>query len=117
MSSDTNPNRNEGMTLNLFCTPEDGAWRVYVRPTWMPRYLHRCFDEHGEAFPAVLDFEDLDRQMSNHGAQFEKRISKRGDVELIARGHAANELALWFSNAFITGMRVRGDAAALRAAK
>jgi hypothetical protein len=93
------------MLLNLFCTPERDAWRIHVRPTWLPRYLHRCFDEHGEAFPVLLDFEELERQMKKRGVDYEKRVSTRGDVELTARGAAAGELAAWLSTAFASGIR------------
>jgi hypothetical protein len=95
--------------LNIFCTPQDEAWRVYASPTWLPRYLARCFDQHGEAYPVYLDFEDLDRYMEKRGLAFEKRASARGDVELTARGRAAVELAVWLSMAFASGFRQEAD--------
>ena len=95
-----------GIILNLFCVPEGEAWRVHVRPTWLPRYLHDIFDEHGEAFPVFLDLEDLDRHMSSRQAPFEKRVSRIGAVELTAHGESATELAVWLSTAFATGVRV-----------
>ena len=99
----------ESVLLNLFCTPESEAWRVYVRPTRLPRYLHRCFDRHGEAYPVLLDFDDLHRYMQKRGVTYEKHESLRGDVELTARGHAANELALWLSRTLPSGSRIRSD--------
>jgi len=94
----------ESVLLNLFCTREREAWRVYVRPTWLPRYLHRCFDRYGEAYPVPLDFEDLERHMQKRGVTYEKQESPRGDVELTARGRAANELGVWLSRAFASGI-------------
>lgn len=97
-----------GDELNLFCSVEGDAWRVHVRPTRLPRYLQHCFDESGEAYPVLLDFEDLARHMEGHGASFEKRESKAGGVELLARGASATELAIWLSTAFASGVRPGG---------
>jgi len=91
--------------LNLFCSIEGEAWRVHVRPTRLPRYLQHCFDQHGEAFPVLLDFEDLTRHMEASEAPFEKRVSRTGGVELSARGDAASALAVWLSTAFASGVR------------
>src|SRR5882724_2529406 len=88
---------NQGTVLNLFCTLDGEAWRVHVRPTWLPRYLHHVFDENDEAYPVLLDFEDLDRHMAAHQASFEKRVSRTGGVELTASGEAATALAVWLS--------------------
>ena len=91
--------------LNLFCVQVGEVWRVHVTPAWLPRYLHQVFDENGEAFPVLLDFEDLEQQMAAKGAAFEKRVSRIGDVELTARGAAATVLAVWLSTAFASGVR------------
>jgi hypothetical protein len=91
--------------LNLFCVQVGEVWRVHVRPTWLPRYLRQVFDEHGEAFPVLLDFDDLERQMGSKQAAFEKRVSRTGSVELTARGEAATALAVWLSTAFASGVR------------
>ena len=91
--------------LNLFCVQVGEVWRVHVRPTWLPRYLSNVFDEHGEAYPVLLDFEDLDRQMASKGASFEKRVGRTGAVELTAHGDAATALAVWLSTAFASGVR------------
>ena len=93
------------LVLNLFCVPTGEVWRVHVRPTWLPRYLHSVFDEHGEAYPVLLDFEDLDRQMASKQQVFEKRVSRLGAVELTAHGDAATALAVWLSTAFASGVR------------
>lgn len=106
----TNDNSEESMVLNLLCTPEDEAWRLYARPTAMPVYLRRCFDEHYEAFPVYLDFEDLDRYMNKRGLPFEKRANTFGDVELTARGRSAMELAVWLSRMFASGIVQEGGA-------
>lgn len=94
----------ETLLLDLFCAEgRDGAWRVYVRPTWLPRSLHRCFDRHGEAYPVFLDFEELDRRMQKAGLAYEKRESRARGVELMARGRAATILANWLGAAFASG--------------
>jgi hypothetical protein len=97
--------QDEASTLNVFCAQEDEAWRVHINPTWIPDYLAMSFDRHGEAFPVLLDFEDLDRRMRRHGAEYERRVSTLGDVELTANGRAAHALAEWLSTAFASGMR------------
>jgi hypothetical protein len=107
----------EELFLNLLCTRVGDAWRVYARPLRMPDELRRCFDEHYEAYPAILDFEDLDRHMELRGfasearewsleplqlrdyPTFDRRVTKLGDVELTARGQGATELAAWLSSA------------------
>lgn len=101
-------NPQEASTLNLFCAQEDEAWRVHVNPLWIPQYLASSFDRHGEAFPVLLDFEDLDRQMTRYGAEYEKRVSTTGDVELTAHGRSAHALGEWLSTAFASGMRPSG---------
>jgi len=91
--------------LSLFCSPLDEAWRVHVRPTWLPRYLQPFFDTNGEAYPVLLDFDDLARHMEANEAAFEKRVTRVGGVELVARGQAAEALAVWLSTAFSSGVR------------
>jgi len=100
-----NENPQAALVLNLFCVPTGEVWRVHVRPTWLPRYLHSVFDEHGEAYPVLLDFDDLDRQMASKKQAFEKRVSRMGAVELTAHGDAATALAVWLSTAFASGVR------------
>jgi hypothetical protein len=95
----------KGLVLSLFCTQQEEAWHLYAKPSWMPAYLRRCFDQHYEAFPVYLDFEDLERYMAKRELAFEKHVTKRGDVELAATGPAAVELAVWLSAAFATGFR------------
>ena len=105
-SSAQTEKRNEAPLLNLFCLQEDEAWRVHVRPAWVPSYLRPVFDENGEAYPVFLDFDDLDRHMAASQASFEKRVSApTGAVELTARGEAATALAVWLSTAFASGVR------------
>jgi hypothetical protein len=91
--------------LNLFCSLEGEAWRVHVRPGVLPPYLQNCFDEHCEAYPVSLDFDDLSRHMQASGAAFEKRVSRLGGVEVLARGEAASALAVWLATAFASGVR------------
>lgn len=105
MTSPKDASSEEGIVLNLLCTPQDDAWRLYAGPDWMPQHLQRCFDEHGEAYPVFLDFDDLDRYMQKRGLEFVKRKTKGGDVELAARDKAAVELAIWLSMALASGFR------------
>lgn len=98
---------NEATVLNLFFSEEGDAWRAHVRPTWLPRYLHAFFDAHGEAYPVLLDLDDLKQHMRAHGAEYEQRVARTGGVELTARGAAAGELAVWLSTALASGVRPR----------
>jgi hypothetical protein len=82
----------KGVVLSLFCTQQDEAWHLYAKPSWMPAYLRRCFDQHYEAFPVYLDFEDLDRYMTKRGLPFDRHVTKRGDVELAASGATAERV-------------------------
>jgi len=91
--------------LSLFCARVGDVWRVHVRPPWLPRYLQPYFDVHGEAYPVLLDFDDLARHMKSNDAAFEKRVTRVGGVELLARGQAAESLATWLATAFSTGVR------------
>lgn len=95
--------------LDVFCSRQDDAWRAYVWPGWQPRYLRQHLDDEGESFPAHFDFDDLERQMRDQHAALEKQVSPTGDVRLVARGRAAEALALWLAGVFGTGMRVRGS--------
>lgn len=95
----------ETTLLNLFCTQEGDWWRVYTRAVRPPPFLRQCVDEHGEAFPVALDFDDLGDYMQSRQADYVKRTSNRGDIELIARGRAALDLAEWFASAFASGVR------------
>jgi hypothetical protein len=91
--------------LSLYCSPMGDAWRVHVRPAWVPRYLQPYFDTHGEAYPVYIDFEDLARHMESNAAHFEKRVNRAGGVELLAREGAAESLGVWLSTAFSSGVR------------
>ncbi len=93
--------------LNVLCSPLREGWRVYLNPEWVPPYLMHCFDEHLEACTPEIDLEDLDGYMQYHGAEYQKRVSTLGDVELTATGDAAEALAAWLSTVFATGVRER----------
>jgi hypothetical protein len=103
------PRSDQALELDLFCSPVGEAWRVYVRPTWLPGYLARCFDRHGEAYPVYIDLEDLEYQMSSSGVVYEKFPSASGGVQLLAKGHAATVLAVWLSQCFASGQRQVGE--------
>ena len=51
----------ETTQLDVFCSRQDDAWRTYVWPGWIPRYLRQHLDDEGEAYPAHFDFEKRDR--------------------------------------------------------
>jgi len=91
--------------LSLYCSVVGDAWRVHVRPAGLPRYLRALFDMHYEAYPVLLDFDDLERHMSSSGTPYEKHITKTGSVELLAQGPAAESLGVWLSTAFSSGIR------------
>jgi hypothetical protein len=71
----------EDVVLNLFCSREGEAWRLFFWPTWLPRYIHEFLDERGQVYPVELDFDDLESHMSASRAEYEKRTSKVGGVE------------------------------------
>jgi hypothetical protein len=98
--------------LNLLCVQEQAGWRVMVHPRWVPEFLAALFDVHGEVAPVWLDFEDLDRHMTDAGVKFEKRPTKFGGVELTAEGAAAEALASWLSTAIMSGTRPSAHGAA-----
>ena len=99
---------NEATVLNLFCarTPDRRIWRVHVRPTNLPTAVRQLFDHNSEAYPALLDFDDLDQYMADHDAHCEKRTSSLGDVELTAEGPSASVLGEWLTRAFMSGTRM-----------
>ncbi len=103
------PGSDQSLELDIFCSPVGEAWRLYVCPTWLPSYLARCFDRHGEAYPVYLDLEDLEYQMSSSGVVYEKFPSASGGVQLLAKGHAAAVLAVWLSQCFASDQRVIGE--------
>ena len=96
----------EGMErISLHCGRDGDAWRVYVEAKALPRYLARYFDVYGEAYPALLDFDDLDRYMAARGAKYRKHITATGSVQLEAAGDAAAALSEWLSRAFSSCVR------------
>lgn len=103
------PRQDQALELDVFCSKVGEAWRLYVRPTWLPGYLARCFDRHGEAYPVYLDLEDLDYQMAMSGVSCEKYPGTAGSVQLIAKGHAATVLAVWLSQSFASDQRSSGS--------
>ena len=106
MKSPVQADQNEpAEELSLYCSPVGDAWRVHVRPAWVPRYLQPFFDQHGEVCPVYIDFDDLARQMESNAAPFEKRVNRAGGVELLARGGAAESLGVWLSTALSSGVR------------
>jgi hypothetical protein len=67
--------------------------------------LVHSFDVHREAFPMLLDWEDLERRMVKAGAEYETRATRLGGVELIATGRAVTPLADWVLTAIASGTR------------
>jgi hypothetical protein len=107
MSSAANKTKGEAsLSLNLFCTRhEDGNWRIHAAPGWMPRHLRACFDDDWQIFPALLDFDELDRTVREKELQIEMRWSTEGGVELTAHGRSAEELGLWILRMLASGIR------------
>ena len=100
------------MTPIVTCVPWNPVIMKKVEPNWaapqgLPFYLRGHFDAHYEAFPVDLDLEDLDRFMMAHSAEYEKRESRMGGVEITARGAAAAKLGEWLSLMFTSTVRVR----------
>ena len=93
------------LRLNVFCTRDQDAWRLYVEPGQCPRVLQPLLDRHWEAYPLLLDFDDLDRYLAAQGASVEKRWSRSGSVELSAQGASAITLANWLAAAAASGIR------------
>ncbi|MGC4070828.1 MAG: hypothetical protein QM784_40365 [Polyangiaceae bacterium] len=99
------PGPGQDVEIDIFCAIVGDAYRVHVRPTWLPDHLLDCFDDEGEAFPVYLDFDDLDWHMKKSGVEYTKRLARSGSVQLYARGAAAHVLSTWLSNSFATGER------------
>lgn len=96
--------------LNVFCMKEGDAWRVHLAPRSIPPDLERLFDQHGEAYPVLLDWEDLERQMRAAGAEYQTHVSRAGSVELTAEGApAAAALGRWLAGALASGFRASAD--------
>lgn len=93
--------------LNLFFIQEATGWRVILRPVGAPEYLLHSFDVHREAFPMLLDWEDLERRLSKTGAEYETRPTRLGGMELIAAGDAVTPVADWVLTAIASGSRSR----------
>ncbi|MGC4067243.1 MAG: hypothetical protein QM784_21895 [Polyangiaceae bacterium] len=99
------PASGQDVELDIFCSKLGEAYRVYVRPTWLPDHLLDCFDDEGEAYPVYLDFDDLDRHMQKSGVEYVKRQATTGSIQLYARGPAAAVMIAWLLNAFGSGIR------------
>jgi len=105
--NDTSPQQEGANALNLFCVRSGEAWRLHAAPQGLPLYLRGYFDVHHEAYPVDLDLDDLDRFMADRAAEYDKRESHLGGIEITARGAAAASLAEWLSNMFSSGVRIR----------
>jgi hypothetical protein len=101
------PKNKKPFELSLFCGRVGDGWRVHVWPGWLPGYLRNCFDADGEACPVYLDLDELDRQMEESGVEYRKIESPIGGFELTAEGDAATVLAVWLSEQFASGKRVK----------
>jgi len=89
---------------------EGDAWRVHLGPESMRPSLERLFDYNGEAYPVLIDWEDLDRHMAARGADYEAQISRAGSVELTTRdARAADALAEWLATSISSGIRLSHD--------
>ncbi len=101
------PQAGTPVELDIYCAIVGDAYRVHVRPTWLPDYLLDVFDENYEAFPVYLDFEELDRHMKKSAVEYTKRQAKTGSIQLYARDAAANVMSLWLAQAFASGERAK----------
>lgn len=101
------PGPGQPVELDVFCAISSGgeSYRVHVRRTWMPDCLRDFFDDHGEAYPVYLDFEDLDYHMQRSGVTYTKRRAKTGSVQLYAEGAAATVLSFWLMHSMSTSQR------------
>lgn len=96
--------------LNVFCMKEGDAWRVHLGPESLRPSLERLFDYNGEAYPVLVDWEDLDRHMAARSADYEAQVSHAGSVELTARdARAADALAEWLATSISSGIRLSHD--------
>lgn len=109
MSSQDRPANDTTDVLNLFCSEEGEAWRVHVWPAWIPPVIFKFVDRDGEAYPVLLDFEDLSGYMAGDGHTYDKRVARTGGIELTAQGPAATALAVWLSTALGSGVRAPGS--------
>lgn len=101
------PQTGTPVELDIYCAIVGDAYRVHVRPTWLPDYLLDAFDENYEAFPVYLDFDDLDHHMKKSGVQYTRRQAKTGSIQLYARDAAANVMSFWLSQALSSGERAK----------
>jgi hypothetical protein len=97
----------ENLRLELFCSRQADAFRAYMRPGWVPKYLLQHLDKKGEAYPVHLDFDDLARHMRESGSTIEIDRSALGGVLLVAAGSSAETLAGWLAGVFGTNIRTR----------
>ncbi|MFZ5895564.1 MAG: hypothetical protein ACOY0T_31190 [Myxococcota bacterium] len=93
------------LLVDIFCTPQGEAWRIYLNPRDLPPGLRQYFDADCEAYPVFLDFDRLDRYMVKRSAPYEKRPSHMGDMQITARGESAIELAKWLASELASGFR------------
>ena len=105
------PNRGESAALfNVFCMKEGDAWRVHLGPESIRPELERLFDYNGEAYPVLIDWDELERQMRSSGAEYQVHTSHAGSVELTAQGAPATAaLARWVASALASGIRTADD--------
>ncbi len=80
---------------------------MHVQPAWVPEYLEPFFDVHGEAYPVLLDLDDLGRHMTEAGESYDERRTRLGGVELTADGPAAEAMGVWLVTAMSSGLRPR----------
>lgn len=101
------PAPGEVLRVSAFCERERDVYRVHVHPHGLPEMLDSCFDAHGEAFPVLLDFEELGRQLAGASDACLKHETRLGSVEIQAEGDAAEAVAAWLLNSIASGVRPR----------
>jgi hypothetical protein len=96
------------LRLNVLCEREGKAFRVHVDPAFVPPYLRTCLDVHGEAFPVLLDLEELSRCQNEAPGTIEERRTRLGSLELIGRSGGTDALARFLVTSIASGVRRPG---------
>lgn len=91
--------------LNVLCEREGKVFRVHVDPAFVPPYLCTCLDVHGEAFPVLVDLEELSRCQNEAPGTIEERRTRLGSLELIGSGGGADALARFLVTSIASGVR------------
>jgi hypothetical protein len=83
--------------VDLLIIRDGDAWRLLFAPmSWVPGSLRTRVDGRRELFPVKQpDAEDLERFMFDADAPYDRRPTRDGGLELLARGRSAVCLLVW----------------------